>query len=177
MARTRSLQLIGIVAAALIAALGLARPSLAAGESCDPPDPANIVIPAGLACSGFDLKVEGSGTQHLVCRNFTDRNGDVVRNLIAGKGPTLTFTNLSTGATLTTRGNGSIGHTTYNPDGTSETSATGHNVIVLFPTDNPPGPSTTLYIGKIIYTIDADFNWNLRQVGGQAIDICAALGG
>lgn len=177
MARSRTAQLIGIVVIALTAVLGFALPALAAGESCDPPDPANLVLPAGIACSGFDLKIEGSGTQHLVCRNFTDKNGNVVRNLIAGKGPTLTFTNLSTGATFTTRGNGSVGHTTYNTNGTSETSTTGHNVIILFPTDVPPGPSTTLYIGKINYTVDADFNWNLRQVGGQAIDICAALGG
>jgi hypothetical protein len=51
----------------------------------------------------------------------------------------------------------------------------GHNVLILFPTDTPPGPSTTLYVGRVVFTVDTSSNFNLLQHDGQATDICATL--
>ena len=160
----RITRFMGAVALALVAVLGLGRPAMA---------DFSIDLPAGLACS-FALNVDSrGGTQ--VSKEFVDKNGNVVRTLSAGKGAALTFTNIDTGATLSLKANGSVLHETRNPDGSSTFVATGHNVIILFPADVPAGPSTTLYVGSVRYTIDTDFVFTLQQVSGKQTDICAAL--
>ena len=68
---------------ALIAVLGLGRPALA-----DAPDP--LVLDPGVACD-FGLRIDFSGG-HRVERVFTDKNGNPVRFLSAGKGFLETFT-------------------------------------------------------------------------------------
>jgi hypothetical protein len=130
-------------------------------------------FPAGLACA-FELLIEGSGG-HQVFREFLDKNDNVVRTLTAGTGSALTFTNVATGATFSSQSNGAVTHVTYNPDGSSIWVTTGHNVLILFPTDTPAGPSTTLYVGHVVFTVDTSFNYALQQHSGQATDICAAL--
>jgi hypothetical protein len=135
----------------------------------------SFVLPAGVACAGFDLGVVGTGDKRIM-REFTDRNGNVVRTLFAGKGYTLTFTNLSTGESLTLPPNGSVQSTTVNSDGTSTVANTGHNVIILFPSDIPAGPSTTLYVGQIVYTVDAAGVFTLQTTSGSTTDLCALLG-
>jgi hypothetical protein len=135
----------------------------------------SIDLPAGVACAGFDLRVEGMGDKRIM-REFTDRNGNVVRLLSAGKGFTLTFTNLSPGGeSLTLQSNGSVERTTVNSDGTSTVVSTGHNVLILFPTDIPAGPSTTLYVGRIVYTVDASEVFTLQSTSGTTTDLCALL--
>jgi hypothetical protein len=134
-----------------------------------------IDLPAGVACAGFDLRVEGAGDKRIM-REFTDRNGNVVRLLSAGKGFTLTFTNLDTDESLTVQSNGSVERTTINSDGTRTVVSTGHNVLILFPTDIPAGPSTTLYVGQIVYTVvDATQVFTLQSTSGTTTDICALL--
>jgi hypothetical protein len=147
-------------------ALGSASPVSAA-------DSFSSDFPAGLACA-FELLIEGSGG-HQVFREFLDKNDNVVRTLTAGTGSALTFTNVATGATFSSRSNGAVTHVTYNPDGSSIWVTTGHNVLILFPTDTPPGPSTTLYVGRVVFTVDTSSNFNLQQHDGQATDICATL--
>ena len=132
------------------------------------------VFPAGLACADFDLQVEASGgtiKQH----DFTDRSGEVVRVVLAGTGPALTLTNLTSGATYSTPSNGSVTHIAVNPDGTLTYRMTGHNILILFPTDVPPGPSTTLYVGQVGFTVDANAVFTVTSVAGRSVDICAAL--
>jgi hypothetical protein len=159
----RMARLIGAVTLALVAVLGLGRPAIAA----------TIELPAGVGCS-FALNIDiVGGTQ--VNKEFVDKNGNIVRTLSAGKGSALTFTNAETGATLSLQPNGSVSHTTINPDGTSTVANTGHNVIILFPTDVPAGPSTTLYVGRVVYTVDLNGVFTLQQVSGKQTDICAAL--
>lgn len=130
-------------------------------------------LDAGVACA-FPLRVEGTGDKRIM-REFTDRNGNVVRLLAAGKGFTLTFTNLSTGNSLTLPSNGSVQRTTINSDGTQTVVSTGHNVLILFPTDIPAGPSTTLYVGQIVYTVDASGVFTLQSTSGTTTDLCALL--
>ena len=132
------------------------------------------VFPAGLACADFDLKVEASGgtiKQH----DITDRSGEVVRVILAGTGPALTLTNLTSGATYSTPSNGSVTHIAVNPDGTLTYRVTGHNILILFPTDVPPGPSTTLYVGQVGFTVDANAVFTVTSMAGRSVDICTAL--
>lgn len=147
----------------------MASVAIAQGE----PD-AVIDLPAGLACPGFDLRLEVRGMVQQN-RTFTDRNGNPVRVVSVGKGSALTFINLNNGNTLSLRPNGSGSHTTINPDGTTTVSATGHNVIILFPTDIPAGPTTVQYVGRVLYTVSADGVFTFRQVNGTRTDICAVL--
>ena len=51
----------------------------------------------------------------------------------------------------------------------------GHTVLILFPTDVPPGPSTILYVGRLIFTIDAASVYTFQSFSGNATDICAAI--
>ena len=52
---------------------------------------------------------------------------------------------------------------------------TGHNIINLWPTDNPPGPSTRLIVGQVTLTYDAEWNTEVIKEIGKKTDICAAL--
>ncbi|MET0919111.1 MAG: hypothetical protein ABWY07_11895 [Burkholderiales bacterium] len=142
--------------------------------AADPPDFTDF-YPAGVACD-FDLSIEGRGGNQ-VSREFTDKNGNVVRLLTAGKGPALTFTNDSTDATLSLKSDGSVRQITPNSDGSSTYVIMGHNILILFPTDIPAGPSTTLYAGRVVFTATASFDFEVQQVSGKGTDICAALSG
>jgi hypothetical protein len=139
--------------------------------------PANafdVFFPAGQACA-FDLGINISGGDHRVDKEFVDKNGNVVRTLSAGKGSALSFTNVATGATLSLKPNGSVSHVTINPDGSQLWTTTGHDVLILFPTDVPAGPSTTLYVGRLLFTVATDGVFTLLQFSGKSTDICAAL--
>jgi hypothetical protein len=151
----------------LAVVLGSGSPATAAASD------AVVVFPAGLACA-FDLRVEIFGSNQ-VFKEFVDKNGIVVRSLSAGNGQALVFTNLNTGATFSLKANGSVTHTTFNLDGSYTSTLTGHNVLILFPSDVPAGPSTTLYVGSVVFTVDLNGVFTLQKVSGKATDICAAL--
>lgn len=131
------------------------------------------VLSAGDACQ-FPIQVESRGGNR-VSKTFHDRFGSPVRVLEAGKGYDLRFTNLSSGSQLTLPGKGSVSVTKPNPDGTSTVESMGHNVLILFPTDVPAGPSTTLYTGRVVYKVDSAGMFTLQRVSGNQTDICAAL--
>jgi hypothetical protein len=164
------------IAAAILAALTLtaAQATVAKGppEPVEPPEP--ILLPAGIACPDFNLQVSWSGG-NVHTKRFVDRGGNPLRIITAGKGFLLTYTNLDTGNSVTIRTDGSVSKTTINPDGTQTVSATGHNGLILFPSDIPAGPTTTHYIGRIVYTIDEDFVFALVSTSGSQRDICAEL--
>jgi len=110
-----------------------------------------------------------------VYTEFKDKNGNIVRSLTAGKGNTLTFTNLVTGEKLVVRSNGSVTHVALGAD-FDTWSITGHNVLILFPTDVPAGPMTTLYVGRVVFTVDKTTGvFTLQSTSGHATDICASL--
>lgn len=165
---TRGLALSALAAAALVAP---AQPALADGS---------LLFPAGIACE-FNLGVSWTGG-NLHTQEFTDKNGEVVRFLTAGKGVLLTYTNYGfkkkpvEGESITIRTDGSVTETVVNPDGTLTVTATGHNGLIMFPTDEPPGPSTTHYIGKIVFNIDpATGVFTLVSTSGSELDVCAEL--
>ena len=133
-----------------------------------------VVIPAGEACD-FELAIDIAGGDQRVERTFVDAAGNPVRLLSAGVGSQLTFTNLSTDATTALRANGAVTRTVYNPDGSQTVTTTGHNVLILFPSDVPEGPSTTLHVGRVVFTIDTQGVFTVESTSGTATDICAAL--
>ena len=52
----------------------------------------------------------------------------------------------------------------------------GHLVLIMFPSDVPAGPSTTLYVGRVVFDVDnATGVFTLREARGNATDLCAAL--
>jgi hypothetical protein len=130
---------------------------------------------AGQACD-FTLQIAGSGGHGLTDRAFFDKNGNLRLYLInAGSGMALTFTNLDTGASLSLDSTGSVETLTPNADGSMTLVAMGHNVIIMFPTDSPPGPSTTLYVGRVVISVGDNSTFTLQRTSGTATDICAAL--
>ena len=156
-------------AAAAVAAgvLSIAVPGPAAAADFD------FVFPAGTACE-FELRVTGTGGS-AITREFTDPEGNTVRTLMAGRGVDLTFTNVVTDATVSLKGNGSVISTTLDPDGSSTVRSTGHNVLIMFPTDVPAGPSTTLYVGQVTYGVDAQGTFTITGSSGRTRDICDEL--
>lgn len=136
-----------------------------------------IDLPQGLACPNFDLRVEITGNPSRVSKEFHDRAGKVVRTLTAGKGDALTLINLLTGSSISLRPNGAVQNTKFNSDGTQTVSSMGHNVLILFPGDVPAGPTTTLYVGRFVYTVDTSGVFILQSSSGRSSDLCAALSG
>jgi hypothetical protein len=100
------------------------------------------------------------------------KNGDTIS---AGRGSVLLFTNIDTGKTVSLTSNGSVSKTSFNPDGSSAVQATGHNVIILFPTDVTKGPSTTIYEGRVVFTATAAQEFEIVRSSGPTRDICSEL--
>ena len=164
------------VAVTLITLVGSASQAIAAKPPPPEPEIAEVEFDAGVACADFGLRIVIVSNVKRELKKFTDKNGNVVRTLEGGKGDTLTFTNLDTSLTLTLRPNGSVQHVTINRDGTETWVTTGHNVLILFPTDVPAGPSTTQYVGRVVFTVvTATQVFTLQSVSGTSTNICAAL--
>jgi hypothetical protein len=87
----------------------------------------------------------------------------------------LRYTNLTTGKTFSTKSNGAVSQIKFNPDGSYTQQLTGHNVLILFPTDIPSGPSTTLIVGRVVFTVDTNGVFTVQDVNGKTTDICAIL--
>jgi hypothetical protein len=170
--RARSILLVPTLFAA--AASSVAAPP----RNVDPAQPLDITFPAGDACPDFPLQVRSNGPAPQVNKEFFDSNGNVVRMLSAGKGWDLTFTNVETGASLSVKGNGSVSHTSVGAGGVLTVMSSGHNGLIMFPTDVPAGPTTTLYSGRIVYTVDPSnaFLTTVLQESGKSTDVCAVLG-
>jgi hypothetical protein len=157
------------IAGAMLVALASVAPSTAAAADF------TLELPAGMACESFDLRVEGDTNPRQVYKEFYDKNGTLVRILSAGKGNRLSFTNVATSATLELEANGSVTKIVPNSDGSQTWTVMGHNVLIFFPTDVPAGPSTTLYVGRVVFTVDASGVYTLQSTSGTSMDICAAL--
>lgn len=128
-----------------------------------------VTFPAGVACSGFDLSISGTGG------NFTQRavaNGRIVS---AGTGSNIVFLNLSTGATYTFKSRGGSEQLTVNANGSARVASDGNIVLVLFPTDSPAGPSTTVIVGRLVYNVDSAQKATVLATKGLTTDICAKL--
>jgi len=153
--------------------------SLACSAYATPPSraengPFTFDFPAGIACQ-FELRIASPGTR-TETKVFYDKSGNVVRMLTAGLGQDLRFTNLSSGAEFELRAKGATQKITPHADGSVTIVGTGHIVQIMYPGDNPPGPSTTLYVGRIVVENDASgTTTSVDTRGAKATDICAEL--
>jgi hypothetical protein len=140
-----------------------------------PASAAGITLDAGQACA-FPLSLSGSDGKVRV-KAFTDKKtGKVARILQVATGVTLTYTNLSTGKSVNIKTSGSVWHIVNNPDGTQTWTMTGHNGLILFPTDIPAGPTTTQYNGTVVFKFNPENGFTvLISTSGKARDICAEL--
>ncbi len=130
-------------------------------------------LPTTAACD-FPIRIDATGSK-VHSKEFTDAEGNPVRIIKAGKGATLTFTNLNTLISTTVDPSGSVERTVINPDGTSTVTLSGHNVLILFSTDSPAGPSTVQYTGRVVYTVDQNGNFTVESTSGRQRDICAEI--
>ncbi len=128
----------------------------------------------GVVCD-FGLSFEAEDDTRIE-HTFTDANGDEVV-LLTGHGTAVTLTNDETGATLSLPASGAVWRIVNHPDGTQTFTTMGHLVLFLFPSDIPAGPSTTLYVGRVVFDVDAHGVFTLRETKGRATDLCAALSG
>ena len=139
----------------------------------NPPD-FTVEFPAGMVCENFGLIVDGwGGKEHETV--FKDKNG-LVRTITAGVGSKLLFTNANDKIkTFSTKSNGSITHTTINPDGSYVQKYNGHMILFMYPTDFPHGPSTTLYTGMVEASFDVNLVTTVLKEEGKKLDICDAV--
>lgn len=135
----------------------------------------DIVFEAGLACSDFGLGIDFTSGSNQQFKEFKDADGNVVRTLSTGTGSGLRFTNLVTGKTYSTKSNGANSQTRYNADGSSSVTATGHNLLIMFPTDIPPGPSTRIIVGRLVYSVSTDGVFSIQTITGKTSNICEIL--
>lgn len=158
------------IAAAALTMSGLVASSGTAAAASD----FSVQFPAGTACA-FPLRVDGTGG-HRIEHSFANEDG-TARVLSTGTGSALTFTNETTGATVSLRSNGAVQRTTTLADGSSLNVLTGHNVLFLFPTDVPAGPSTTLYTGQVVFNATPSGDFTVLDTQGTSRDLCAELTG
>jgi hypothetical protein len=165
---TRSIK--RVVAAAVVAS------ATALGASVERAAADSVTFPPGLVCD-FGLSFD-AGADTRSQHEFRDADGTLVRLLQAGRGTALTLTNDATGATLSLPANGATWNIVNHPDGTSTYTTMGHLVLFMFPTDVPAGPSTTLYVGRVVFDVDNNTGvFTLKETRGTATDLCAALSG
>jgi hypothetical protein len=157
----------------LTTALTLGSVGPASAEAPRPVDSAETDYEAGVACA-FPLRV--SSTEGRIRENeFVDRSGNVVRTIQVTTGIAYTNTNLLTGKSITVDPRGSAMHTTVK-DGVATVTSNGQTGLIMFPTDVPAGPSTTVYRGRVVFTIDLTTGvFTLVSTTGTSVDICAAL--
>jgi hypothetical protein len=157
-----------LVSAALLAGLTLLAPPAANAEEIYGPFP---------ACPDFDVSLSFSGGNQGL--RVTRVHDGVIYTVTSGSGTTITFYavdkkgNILKSVTFDTKASvtktaTSGGNTTYQING--------FGTLLLFPTDQPGGPSTTVYNGTVTFTFDAT-NTLVSTVlnKGRQFDICAAL--
>lgn len=130
-------------------------------------------LDAGVGCS-FPILIEQRGDPNFY-KEFRDRNGKVAGLISAGPNLEYRVTNRINNTQLKIFSKGGMSKTSPNPDGTQTGELNGHSLIILFPTDAPPGPTSTLYEGKLTYAIDAHDNWKLGLLAGHKVDLCKEL--
>jgi hypothetical protein len=151
-----------------IATVFAAAVAVGAAQPASAQEPVNL--PAGTACS-FALSFTLTGG------NQQPRSFEGGRLVEAGSTGTLTIQRDDpTGKKISfpSRGVGVRSVTTSN--GITTVSTGGQLLLILFPTDTPAGPSTTLYTGRVVYTVDnATGVFTLKKTAGRQIDVCAEL--
>jgi len=103
----------------------------------------------GFTCDGFDILIEGTGTQRVTA--YFDAAGNVTRIAVYGRFPADVLTNLTTGRSVVNRGEFQEQIVGDPETGTFTKTVTGHRNFV-----NDPGLGATVReVGRITY-LDAE---------------------
>ena len=174
MSRVSRLKVCHLATCMLATAMGFAATAIASPPIPLAPPASPVFFDAGVACE-FPVRLDLSGSK-LHYKAFFDKNGDFVRVMIAGKGSKITVTNEDTLASLSLNAYGVSLQETADADGIITDTFTGHILVSMFPSDIPAGPSTTLYVGRLVMTIDSNTGVStIQSFSGKETDICAAL--
>ncbi len=155
----------------------LALPSSPASASGMPtrtpvPDSYNtLTLAAGQACA-FPVHAEPVVNSEVFTTFPPEANGDVVTqitgyllervaNLATGKSVVV---NISGPETVVLHSDGSITLIAYGP-----------SVLILFPTDSPPGPTFVINYGRYVANFTLSGQETLVSQSGTQFDVCAAL--
>jgi hypothetical protein len=114
------------------------------------------------------VHTEGGG----IAMTFTDKEGDVVKELLVFPANKQVFTNLDTGTSVTVVTTGP-GHFHFNPDGSGFLKVTGHSAWLADPVTGEPGIFLTE--GRFLLTFDAEGTPTSVDLTGHRVDVCAQL--
>lgn len=158
----------------MTAAMSFAATVVASPPTPLPPPDSPQIYAAGVACD-FALRIDLSGSKYHL-KPFFDKNGDLVRLIIAGKGSTIAFTNMESGATLSVNAFGFSVDETFGADGTITDTIRGHVNVINTPRDPTDGAWTRMYVGRLVLTTDPATGFGtVQSFSGKETDICAAL--
>lgn len=159
-----------LVSAALLAGLTLLAPPAANAEEIFGPFE---------ACPNFNVSLSFSGGNQGL--RVTRVHDGVIYTVTSGSGTTIKFyaVDPDTGVLLrsvTFDTKASVTKTAQSGDNTTY-QINGFGTLLLFPTDQPGGPSTTVYNGTVTFTLVTDTGLLVSTVvnKGRQFDICAAL--
>lgn len=138
-----------------------------------PDDLGPITLPAGQACPSFALRIFGTNSQTRTVEYR--KNGKLVRTTESGLGYDLTYTNVDTGKSVVYKSDFLVTDTIYHGNGIRTVTSTGHFGIIMFPADRPAGPSTTQYVGTVVYKATKTDRFTITSEQGQETDVCAQL--
>jgi hypothetical protein len=104
--------------------------------------------------------------------NFTDKAGNVVKQIVVFPANTVTLTNLDSGKSVTLVATGSFQGRAY-PDGSVSFKITGHGAFPGNPITGEPG---VWYLsGRLFANFDADGNLTSTGNTGDLVDLCPRL--
>ena len=163
-----------LLGAALLAAPQAAVASPPTIEKLGPPADQHYDLPKGQACPGFGLLVDLTDSQTRT-KVFKNGKGEIIRTIEAGLGYERTYTNKSTGKKVVFPSKFFSTDTKFHKNGLRTVTSTGRFGLILFPTDVPPGPSTTEYVGRVVYTATPTNDFTIKSTKAKEIDVCALL--
>ncbi len=119
----------------------------------------------------FPVLVQTTGRE--IVTSFTDKAGNLIKQIAVFPGNKQTLTNLATDRSIVVPATGSF-HARRQPDGTATLHVTGHGIFPGHPVTEEPG---IWYLsGRIFATLDADDNPTSIHVTGKLVDLCPRLG-
>lgn len=128
------------------------------------------------ACPGFNVTVTSSGGTQAT--RMTRIKDGIIYTIVAGRGTTITVTNVESEESVTFGTKGSVTRTAQDIEtGSIDFSLSGANLVLLFDKVDVGGPSTVLYTGLVKFTTDSNYTLlePMDQVSGTQRDICAEL--
>jgi hypothetical protein len=163
------LTLTALVTSAVLGASLVVPPAQAAAgwEDFGPPDP------AGVACADFPVQVQVRGVSKEP-RELPTGDGSL-RWQVAGKDADYRFVNVDEPTKTYT-----LTRTAYRMSQSTEAgllvlTISGTGWLILFPEDEPAGPSTTVFSGAMVLKEGTDGVFRVTKWTGNKVDVCAAI--